>query len=301
MAATVALLMGSHLCCMPPHEPRLRLTIEQARRRTVLRFADAVLLKPEGDSSEHAGLKFAPIFVQELVEGEADVSPFGAWVEDGAGRLHVDPSEPTVYAARSYALINGTRYPQWAYLWFPGAGVGTGAGAGAAPDSSRPPTWGLLRITTGSEGFPAIWEAYASGMAAGLIFVSHRVEESARDQFGPGLAGRFAVEQPGGESGIAIVARVLDDGPQPMGPMVYLDGHGQVTTITCRCMPAQVNAIERADYYALRATDGLTILDVLPTAQTMFLPVPPVALPKEIDTLADPEFLGTVLRLGDGF
>ena len=49
-----------------------------------------------------------------------------------------------------------------------------------------------------------------------------------------------------------VVARVLADGPMAMGPFVYLTEPGlEVTTLLCRCMPAQVDDFFANTYYEL--------------------------------------------------
>ena len=49
-----------------------------------------------------------------------------------------------------------------------------------------------------------------------------------------------------------IVARVIEDGPVPMGPIVYLSaGTRQVSTLICRCMPAQARKLLATRTYDL--------------------------------------------------
>ncbi|MFH1109147.1 MAG: hypothetical protein V1790_08145 [Planctomycetota bacterium] len=50
-----------------------------------------------------------------------------------------------------------------------------------------------------------------------------------------------------------VVARLIDDGPAPMGPYVYLNAPPgrAVTTVLCRCSPSQVEAFIETRYYDL--------------------------------------------------
>ena len=51
----------------------------------------------------------------------------------------------------------------------------------------------------------------------------------------------------------AIVARVIDDGPVPMGPIVHLSaGSHNVSTLICRCMPTQAKSLLETKTYELR-------------------------------------------------
>ena len=49
-----------------------------------------------------------------------------------------------------------------------------------------------------------------------------------------------------------VVAGIVEDGPIPMGPYVYVDAADQrVTTLLCRCSPSQVDRITDTGYYQL--------------------------------------------------
>ena len=56
-----------------------------------------------------------------------------------------------------------------------------------------------------------------------------------------------------------VVARIIDDGPVPMGPYVYLNAlpSRAVTTALCRCSPSQVEAFIETRYYDLRPLETL--------------------------------------------
>ena len=56
-----------------------------------------------------------------------------------------------------------------------------------------------------------------------------------------------------------VAARIIDDGPVPMGPYVYLNAPPSrtVTTVLCRCSPSQVEAFIETRYYDLRPLETM--------------------------------------------
>jgi hypothetical protein len=51
---------------------------------------------------------------------------------------------------------------------------------------------------------------------------------------------------------ITVVARVIDDGPVAMGPFMYLSAATRrVSTLICRCMPAQARKLISTSNYDL--------------------------------------------------
>jgi hypothetical protein len=72
-------------------------------------------------------------------------------------------------------------------------------------------------------------------------------------EFGKPLAGRrYSVERGVKESPNVVVARVIEDGPIAMGPMVYLSaGSRSVSTLICRCMAAQAKQLVESRNYEL--------------------------------------------------
>lgn len=214
-------------------------------------------------------MTFAPLIVQEIettsdrlpatprrdVQGEGteiagdvgpiDPSPFGAVVGEG-GRPRVDPSRPTVYAGTFTVRIHGAELDQIVYFWrYPHRsdepGIASLEGRG-------------VRITLGVDGLPLLWEALSTATDTRIIFVSESLEAAAKREFGVPLTGRqYLVERSLEETPNVIVARVLDDGPVPMGPYVYLNAPPEraVTTVLCRCMSSQVNEFVETAYYNL--------------------------------------------------
>jgi hypothetical protein len=67
-----------------------------------------------------------------------------------------------------------------------------------------------------------------------------------------------------------IVARVIDDGPIPMGPIVYLSAETrQVSTLICRCMPAQARRLLVTGTYNLRPFQGASTNALIMQARVM--------------------------------
>ena len=110
-----------------------------------------------------------------------------------------------------------------------------------------------IRITLNSAGQPAIWEVLADSSTAKLFFVSQKLEAAAMAQFGKPLPGRrFATERSMEAAPDVIVARVIDDGPVVAGPIVYLSADTRaVSTLICRCMPAQARKLLATGTYDL--------------------------------------------------
>ncbi|MEM7232419.1 MAG: hypothetical protein AAF517_09605, partial [Planctomycetota bacterium] len=90
---------------------------------------------------------------------------------------------------------------------------------------------------------PIAYEVHHDTSGQRVFYVLSRVEEEARKAFGDPLPGRkFSVEPGAGERPEITVARVLADGPMPMGPWIYLDRtRGNVVTLLCRCEASQTN------------------------------------------------------------
>jgi hypothetical protein len=134
-----------------------------------------------------------------------------------------------------------------------------------------------VRLTLNSVGRPAIWEVLEDSSGAGLVFVSQSLEAAAAARFGKALPGRrFAIERSTQAAPKVVVARVIDDGPVGMGPIVYLSaGTRTVSTLICRCMPAQVKT--------LRTTAAYDLLP-LPAIPRDLLPLTPGFWPGDVAT-----------------
>lgn len=226
----------------PTNDPAEKLR-EAAYARVDEAFRKAVFYKPDENAATRRFLILAPLIVQAVADaGEDKASPsrIAAVEANSSGELSFNVSRPTIYADVSTTAIGGRDYEQVVYVWwYPPAKT---EASSAVPDNGSS-LWRGYRLTLDREGFPMVWEVLGDQSGLAVIFVSKVLEEAAAKAFGPPLAGRrFSIERSIESRPNVVVARVLDDGPQPMGPFVYLNAeHQAVTTLICRCMPSQVH------------------------------------------------------------
>ena len=216
-------------------------------QRATNEFTQAMFFKPSGTNEEDLIIKMAPLIIQE-VTGTNGISgfqdQFGTLGAAGANN-GVPEAKPTIFFEPDSVQIHGKTHTRFTYLWF----------YPQARQSSKEKK--LLqqgvRITLDSAGLPAIWEVLADSSGAELIFVSQSLETAARKEYGKPLPGRHhAIERSLKEAPKAVVARVLDDGPVPMGPIVYLNAETRsVSAVICRCMPVQAKNLLSARLYDL--------------------------------------------------
>ena len=143
--------------------------------------------------------------------------------------------------------------------------------------------WQGIRVTLNSAGQPVIWEVLAIAPGAEPIYVSRSLEAAAVAEFGQPLPGRhYAIERSLEEVPNVIVARIIDDGPVAMGPVVYLSaGTRAVATLICRCMTAQAKRLLGTSAYDLlpfpttAAQPLLTQAKALAKEETAFWPGDP--------------------------
>jgi hypothetical protein len=183
----------------------------------------------------------APLIIQEIKTGAkatvGQVGQFGT-LNDSNGPATLDLARPAVYWEVDSVQINGKPHTQFTYQWC--------YSLKEQPDRRGSLSWQGVRITLDTQGRPAAWEVLADTSGARLIFVSESLEAAAVAEFGKPLAGRrYVVERGVDDVPGAIVPRLVDDGPIAMGPIVYLcaETHN-VSTLICRCMPAQVKHLE---------------------------------------------------------
>ena len=214
--------------CATKREP---LTVGQRTaiyERANLQFAKAALFKPlEAGPTNTLAFRLAPLFIQEVVNTNAAIMP------------------PLVFFEESKVLLNGKSHDQVIYFWR------------APPPANSTGTESLaqgIRITLDTSGSPVIWEVLADDSGGELIFVSQSLEAAALKTFGSPLPGRrYASESNAEIAPNAVVARVIEDGPVTMGPIVHLnaDSHN-VSTLVCRCMPTQAKELVATETYGLR-------------------------------------------------
>lgn len=264
--------------------------------RAEAEFHSAILYKPRDGDVGGLEAALAPLIVQEIDTGGAVRvgDRFGAASLESRGAVLVDTKRPTVYAATGAVSVDGRTHDQVVYWWWYPAERGVSGTQRRAQG---------IRVTVDQAGFPAVYEVLRPEADNVLVFVSQSLEHAATAHFGPPPAGRrFSVERSVAERAGVTVVRTLDDGPQPMGPIVYLTAGGRaVATIICRCMPSQVRQISETIYYDLVPVGEIRA----PTAEQAtggarraqrdpFLP------PVEGE-MADPGWLARSLRLPSGF
>jgi hypothetical protein len=272
-------------------------------QRAVVAFEAANYMKPAETNAEDLTFKLAPLLMQEVVSGQsqAAVGLDGLATESGRrgdqlgalvisnGTVTFDGSRPTIYSELATISIHGKPHIQATYLWF--YSVAQPASSNSALISQG------IRLTLDSGGKPAIWEAMADTSGAQEIFVSESLESAVRAKFGPPLPGRrYAVERSVDEAPAVVVARVIDDGPIPMGPFVYLSaGTHCVNTVLCRCMPPQVRSLRSTLTYELAPSKDLPFGQQIPTIS------PPELAFSRLGDGALHKPLEDSLRLPDGF
>jgi len=187
-------------------------------------FAAAHLLRP-AEGADVDAIRLAPLLMLEVGDASEAVVPAGA---------------PTVYYERSDVEIDGRTLEQWTYLWL-------------HPDSSRESEAQGIRMTLEVDGFPAIFEVLRDSSGARPVFVSTVLENEAAERLGPPLPGRrFAIEPSVAEAPRVVVPGVLEPGPMPLGPFVYVTKKtNDVATVICRCMSSQVESVVRSSEYRL--------------------------------------------------
>ena len=220
--AAAALLAGLFVSCADPVPPTAALDEEQRRhlyQRADGAFEEGILLSPASDGL--ADIDMAPLLVRETGTEEAAA---------------------TIYVHSGSVGIDAREMPRLTYLW---AQERNTAAQG-------------FRVTMDGDGFPAIYEVLDDASGARLLFVIEALEATAIEQFGDPLDGRrFSIERPVGDAPDVVVAGLLEPGPVPLGPFVYLDANGDVASIICRCMESRVGSITDSVKYELTAIEDL--------------------------------------------
>lgn len=292
MKAT-AILASALGCCawgcvnFHPDRPHAAPPYAEIYRRETNVFANAEFFKPVETKTNELTFTLAPLILQQ-VDGTRE--PF--FLSDRFGTLSVsngtavlDRSRAAVYWEADTVQVRGKAHARFSYVWCYSPGPHESEPRqrkkSASPGQAES---GLhlqgIRITLNSTGQPVIWEVLADTSGAELIFVSQTLEAAALAEFGRPLPGRrHAIERSVEEAPNVIVARVIDDGPMAMGPIVYLSaGTRAVSTLICRCMPAQARKLLATSTYELvpfqdGATSSLlTQARVLSKERTTFWP-----------------------------
>ena len=262
----------------------------EIRERATNQFAAAIFLKPAESTNTDLASQLAPLLLQQVPDKQSSAvshtEPFGdaAFARDmpaSSSAIHERPFPPAIGASRNVPVVffaadnvelEGRAHLRFSYEW---------SYAPGGPAGSKALSRQGIRITLDTRGQPAVWEVLADTSGLRLIFVSQRVEGLAAGQFGKPWPGRrFTVERAVSEFPGVVVPRVLDDGPVAMGPIIYLqEGTRDVTTVICRCMPAQVKRLVATQTFDLTALDGAALAPFLPIPKDSN--APPVLWPAE--------------------
>lgn len=204
------------------------------RERAEVHFDRAFYLKPTvaNDATAQAR-QLAPLLI---IEAPGTNTPLPD--------LPATTTRPQIFFQAGRTTWKGKQFEQITYWW-------------TYPERSRRSRGGLpaqgVRITLNSAGRPVIWEVLADTSGAQVIFAAQSLEAQAVREFGASLEGRrFAVERSLTDTPNTGVARVIEDGPVTMGPIIYLRaGTRAVTTVICRCMKAQARELAGQQEYEL--------------------------------------------------
>ena len=229
-------------------------------QRATNEFAEAVFYKPAESAAKDLSFSLAPLILQEAPAAKEPLSR-----TDRFGTLSVsteapvlDRSRPAIYWEADAVQVNGKALARFSYVWcYAPDSLKPERMHGITSTASGPAKPGLplqgIRITLNSAGQPAIWEVLADSSRAKLFFVSRNLEAAAMGEFDKPLPGRrFAAERSVEAAPDVVIARVVDDGPVAAGPIVYLSADTRaVSTLICRCMPAQARKLLTTSTYDL--------------------------------------------------
>jgi hypothetical protein len=233
-------------------------------------FAQSQLLKPRENTNHSRAYQLAPLFVQEISTTNATPSSNPNTARTmGFGASKPTQAMPkvahTVHFQSGAVLIHGQTREQMMYWWHYG---------GTRPPVRQPPArrgpelrpvrrakadtpWMGLRLTLNTNGVPVIYEVFDSRRDLQPIFVAQSIAAAAQAEFGPALPGRrHSVEPSLSAAPKSVVARVIENSPDVMGPILYLHAESRsVATLICRCMDAQAQELVRQDFYELVPAD----------------------------------------------
>ena len=205
------------------------------------RFTNPHYLKPLDEQSAHLDriLPLAPLLLLRSPEEEARPQFFGPSLEDPARTMGA--VEPTIYVESGSLPAPTLGLKHWvAFRWWIRWG------------DDQPLIHQGVRLLMDAQNMPRAWEVLDDPSGAVAWYVSQAFEDRAQKTYGGVHPGRvFHSERAVGRAPNAAVARILTDGPVPMGPWVYQLQDGTVPTVICRCMPSQCDALRDGVYYKL--------------------------------------------------
>jgi hypothetical protein len=214
-------------CCSRPGKSASQLDVQFQRAaseaRAGLVFTNAILIKPrETLPATNLALTLAPLLIQEVVDST----------------LGSNSGPATIYYQLGTVQIGGVSQPQMTYLWVGGNEKSLARG---------------VQLTLDSRGSPVIWEVLDDRAGPRVLYVSRSLEERAKAAYGSPTPGRnFAIELPFSIAPNVVVARVIEDGPVAMGPIVHQTVGGEINVVICRCMSPQARQLLATEHYELK-------------------------------------------------
>jgi hypothetical protein len=247
----LALFIGCSPTVEAPEEPCVvdpslsREVREEVYQQTGRRFERAEFFSPDPDSVPGELRWMSPLIVEEQDPLQAEDPPlgrFGRLDTDVSGQVVVHSDQPTVYHQAQRVDVGDSSLEQSTFLWFY-----------PCSQSGSEPSWRGFRMVLDQRGFAIVWELLSSEAPLRILYVSKPIENAARRQYGNALPERRYVVEPSVETHPdLVVARIVGDGPQPMGPFLYLDFPARrVSTLICRCEPSQVASFPASHLYQM--------------------------------------------------
>jgi hypothetical protein len=222
----------------PPMSDSLTGERAQLYSHTATTFEVGTLYKPRPIPA--MGLPLAPLIIHEwpVPDLRSNGLPGRLGKVTSSG---VNPNEPVVYVGESEIAVSGRRHPQVTFIWVPESAT-----------AEKAPTVRGVRMTLDAAGQPVIWEALGESEHLRVFYVARSLEAAAGAEYGPPLTGRrYAIEPGVAVQPRVMVVKVVDDGPMPMGPIVYVNASRTINSISCRCTPAQVRQVPATMEYDL--------------------------------------------------
>ena len=235
---------------------------EAIRRNAQRRFPRAVLFKPREEPSLGLLSDMAPLIVVEVrnAQDRGAIAPFGEVYRDATGDFDVDITKHTVYTEALTGGSDDRPFDVVRYAWF------QPAISPAATMEELPVT--VLEMVLDGDGYPMIWEAVGPMLVAQTalpqprrLYASKDLERQTCQTYRATLPGRRYCAEPAlGVEPDVLTVELVEPGPIPMGPYVYLDAaSNEATTVLCRCSPSRVDEFVETSDYDLRWMGELPI------------------------------------------
>lgn len=242
----VSILTGCRSGLSPVPTERPASSVISGPGQESLHFEIADFFKPaDGASHENLEMVMAPLIIQEVFSISDEPRMFGQLAASAVSPPIELPS--ALYWHADTIPLRENVLPRLSYFWF------YSQPASRSSQIRQQPVCRGIRITLNTSGQPIIWEILPDSDQTAVLYVAHSLEEAAKAEFGPPLPGRrFSIEAAVEGHPHVSIARLIDDGPVPMGPIVYLlASNSAVGTLICRCMRAQATHLRSTSPYIL--------------------------------------------------